>query len=493
VSGSIRLWDVATGKELPQSGELITAIALPADGTFLATGCRDGAVRLWDPRTGKLLRELKGHAQRVEVVAVAGTLVAAGAHLGASGQIHVWDRTADEPLRKTIRAPRGHEYLELAPDGKVISSEGARGVVSFWNTSSGEELPGTDYGWYGQRSSAFSPDGRLVATVHHGPWNGVRLWDVAAGREVRRFDRLSMTPTTVAFSPDGRTLAVGDAAGGPVRLVDTATGQVRGRLLGQDSAERALAFTSNGRALAWSDLSSVHVTEVATNKELRHFVVHERARHPIEMAVTGNGSLLVARGDDSVATVWSLAGLEKDMRPRTTTRRGEELEGLWKDLCGEDAEKAYAAVWSLAESPGQAVALLRKRVPAASPPSARDRELFARLLAGLDEEEFARREKAQDDLARMGRVVEGLVRAELKKGPASAEVSRRLTQVLDRLAKAEPTAEDLRGLRAVEVLEQAATAEARQALAALARGLPEARLTQEAKAAEARLAKRLEK
>ena len=49
--------------------------------------------------------------------------------------------------------------------------------------------------------------------------------------------------------------------------------------------------------------------------------------------------------------------------------------------------------------------------------------------------------------------------------------------------------EQLRALRAVEALEHAGTAKARSLLQDLARGAPEARLTREARAALARLAK----
>ncbi len=52
-------------------------------------------------------------------------------------------------------------------------------------------------------------------------------------------------------------------------------------------------------------------------------------------------------------------------------------------------------------------------------------------------------------------------------------------------------AEILRELRALEVLEQAGTDQARQVLEALAKGAPEAHLTQGAKAALERLAKQV--
>ena len=52
------------------------------------------------------------------------------------------------------------------------------------------------------------------------------------------------------------------------------------------------------------------------------------------------------------------------------------------------------------------------------------------------------------------------------------------------------TGESLRRLRAVEMLERAGTPQAQEALQALARGIPGARLTHEAKASLDRLANR---
>ena len=80
------------------------------------------------------------------------------------------------------------------------------------------------------------------------------------------------------------------------------------------------------------------------------------------------------------------------------------------------------------------------------------------------------------------------LRAALRSNP-SAEVHRRLGDLLERNKGKTTAPELLRGVRAVEVLEHIATAEACDVLKKLAAGAPEARLTQEAKAAVDRLAK----
>ena len=67
------------------------------------------------------------------------------------------------------------------------------------------------------------------------------------------------------------------------------------------------------------------------------------------------------------------------------------------------------------------------------------------------------------------------------------EVRQRVEQLLRKLTSSVPPPEVLRGIRAVEVVEEIATPEARQLLDALAQGVPEGRLTREAKLALQRL------
>ena len=75
-------------------------------------------------------------------------------------------------------------------------------------------------------------------------------------------------------------------------------------------------------------------------------------------------------------------------------------------------------------------------------------------------------------------------------GEPSAEVRRRVEELLRKLDGPMPSSGQLRDLRSVEVLEHIGTPEAKQVLQTLAKGAPEARLTQEAKASLERLTKR---
>lgn len=92
----------------------------------------------------------------------------------------------------------------------------------------------------------------------------------------------------------------------------------------------------------------------------------------------------------------------------------------------------------------------------------------------------------------MGESAQVLLRKALANKP-SAEARRRLEALLTRMPKPLPTGETLRQLRAPEVLELIGTPEARRVLQTLAQGAREAHLTEEARAALDRLAKRTAK
>jgi hypothetical protein len=187
---------------------------------------------------------------------------------------------------------------------------------------------------------------------------------------------------------------------------------------------------------------------------------------------------------DSTILLWDLAA-PASVRP-SAPFDADQLLASWNVLADADAGRAFAALARLTGVPDQAVGLLRERLrPVQAPPA----EELARLVADLDNAQFARRESATKQLTELGELADAALRKVLSKAPP-LEVRRRIEALLAQPPIAR-SAEARRGLRTVRLLEHIGNPEARQMLAKLATGTPDARVTQEAKASLERLAKRV--
>jgi hypothetical protein len=112
-------------------------------------------------------------------------------------------------------------------------------------------------------------------------------------------------------------------------------------------------------------------------------------------------------------------------------------------------------------------------------------ERLKRLIADLDHDTFRVREAVAKELARCGQEIEPALREALA-GKPSLESRRRIQDLLTNLRRMD-SPDALRSSRALQTLERMGGANARQLLEELAAGAPQARLTEEAKAARERL------
>jgi len=151
------------------------------------------------------------------------------------------------------------------------------------------------------------------------------------------------------------------------------------------------------------------------------------------------------------------------------------------DLADEDAAKAYQAGGRHLSAPAKAWAFLDKQVR----PVADETERIRGLIAALDDNDFDKRQAASKDLQQLELLAEPELRKTLA-GKPSAETRKAVEALLEDLWTVK-TAEERRRTRAVWVLEQIGTADARKTLERLAGGAAAARQTREAKAALQRL------
>ncbi|MFC6084101.1 NB-ARC domain-containing protein [Sphaerisporangium aureirubrum] len=387
--GAVRLW-TPEGEHfatLDGHADMVTAIAIAPDGTWLVTGDQEDTLRIWS-REGNLLTTFTSHAgsSRGGVSALAispdGSWLAS-VHAGGKGAVEVL--RADGVHTGTL-GPYGGEVTALAisPDSAWFAVGDGHGGVRTWSTDlrpfpAGRDLPG------GCHSLAISPDGSWL--VAGGGAGEIRVQDREGNVPSTPVDPHDARVTALAVAPDGTWFAGGDASG--TVLVHESDGRRRARLTGHtgsvthlaitpDSSRLASASRDNGAVRIWDTHGATHVrtvretrpvTALATAADGPWFVVgdyqgrvrvwdaggrrrSEAAAHAAAvsgLAIAPDGTWFATAAHEEDVRLWSAQG-----EPRATlTGSGARAltiapDGTWLATAGNGGQ---VRMWTAAGEP----------------------------------------------------------------------------------------------------------------------------------------------
>ena len=497
--GNLSTWDLPTGKpRLSLKGHTgsITpfgSVVFAPRGGLLASSGYDRTIRIWEMATGNELHVLQGHEQTVTLMAFLDegrTLLSAG----FDNTIRFCD-VASGNERRCLRDPGfGAGKCAVSPDGRhIVVCQG--NDMLLLDSASGREVrkwtnPSKSY----DSAMAFSPTGRELFLWRYDSGT-LQVWDVETGRRLRQFpeDEPQGPPAGTArvvgwavFSPDGRWLAVKRSPIAGVELIDVRTGRMVRQFKIPPGRNDSLAFSADSRTLATGqgtvDDGLILLWETTTGQERLH-LSGARQGWINSLAFSPDCRTLASGGVDTTVLLWDVTGLRN--KPNAAALSDGELQKNWHDVSEGDAAAAYRAMWTLTTVPQQALPLLRqalKPVPRISD------DRIRRLISDLDSDTFAVRERAAKELESLSAAAEPLLRRELKAN-LTLESRKRIEHLLGRLDQQPLPGISLVECRALELLEQIGTSDAKQLLAKLAAGAPGATLTEEAKAALERLGK----
>jgi hypothetical protein len=241
----------------------------------------------------------------------------------------------------------------------------------------------------------------------------------------------------------------------------------------------SLAVSPDGRVVAVrTGGAAFAVCEVATGRErLRLNVPNVAASGEEPTAFSADGAELLVATDVYPLTAWDVRGTRSCADPLPADYTAARA---WADLADHDTAVGFRGMQYFAGRPAAAVEVFRTKVP---PAAAVNEDRVRLLAAGWGDGSFAEREKTTQAL----RPFAGRARAvfeELAATDPSAEVRARSARLLADAATY--TAEELRAVRAVEVLDWVDTPEGRAVIDAWAAGAAGDVLTDEARASQKR-------
>jgi WD40 repeat protein len=254
---ALRLFELPALEATSSGGHLlaVNAVGVSPDGRFAATAGTDQTIKVWDIATGKEVATLVGNADVPFAIAFLGNnalVMGGGTQLRDAGRLHFWRIS---PASLTATAQTGEVYAVVAkPDGSQFAAWAARQAVGDVKNNAFEV-----YDAKGKLVSSQSDSNRKVLAVTFTPdltWaiagdnqGTLRIWDLTKKDDRVGDDWPLMVNETLdlGVTPDKKTLVAVDNKG-LVHVASIAKRETLAKFEAHDGGVRALMVSPTGGA-----------------------------------------------------------------------------------------------------------------------------------------------------------------------------------------------------------------------------------------------------
>ena len=346
----IKLWDVATQRELPSlkapnSGAYLTYgnafVSFSEDGKRVATGGFDTDIIVWEAETGKRLSTMNGRTNMAYNVAFS----ADGNEL-ASGGLTRWDLRAGRGIR-TAPGTAEKTYGFVSPDGRILAlMKPNSSEVSILESPGGRQLHTlVAAGEVGavQPRMRFSSDGTMLAVIYGARddlhqtstpnfslGSQVKIWDVKTGRELRSLST-NQVPMAAEFTPDGRIVATIGTMG-QTSLWDVQSGNKLRDLISSPMSGFTAPVITPGKTPKITMPNMAEIGAMMTN--MIGSMSAGTMSQVTSMAFTTDGRILATGGVESKANIdiaAMMSGTMSGQRPKKGSKTTDP-DDMFKDL-----------------------------------------------------------------------------------------------------------------------------------------------------------------
>lgn len=309
--GSVRVWDVATGREVATHlgrGHSIRELMYGPEGRQLLAFSLDGTLQSWAPaaKDSQVLTRIPYHWTIGDVLSPDQRLL----FCRSDQSLQLWGVATK---RKHVDLPGpvppdGLSCAAFSPDGRRLAYVTADQAVRVWDLEAGAEIHVLRGHTSSPRALAFSPDGKRLASGSMYAENAARLWDLSTGKEIAVLRGHRNEVTSVAFNSDGTRLAT---TSHPVRLWDGMTGRAIAALEGHRGQVYHVDFRPGGRHLATSSTDgTVRLWGAAGGEPVA--VLHGHTAAVRRSAFDKGGAILASASDDGTVRLWDMALAERN-------------------------------------------------------------------------------------------------------------------------------------------------------------------------------------